>query len=230
MPKFTLDFPASVALQQQAENLAISISDSGIFGVKCWYSHANTIEHGSERAFVGVNPAGGKDAEDDEIQRGYLDWPYTQREYNAWVDETWVGNGPKHQSAVHKAFQAMYGRSWETMLRKTACFNLIPFRTPSAKHLSTRAKDVGISWSSKVFERVLPSFIICNGIATWDVVKEMYGVKGTQIYHIGGKANIREGRIASGRLEDSRIIGLPHLSRFGWAATFTRLEAMQPFD
>jgi len=115
-------------LQADAEQLYRDLNDDSLYGLKCWYGDAALVVRGTRRVFIGINPAGGREAQAVEEDRGdYLRWPYSKPGYNAWLDDTWwTGNGPAHQAAVRMAFGTLYGRLWETELRATACFNLGP--------------------------------------------------------------------------------------------------------
>lgn len=217
------DFPTARSFQLQAERIAEELNDGNIHGVKCWYSSARLIEDGAVRAFVGINPKGGSDAPRHDLRFDYLEMPYRnlrQRYYNAWLDEIWIDrdprphHGPVHQSAAVQVFQHMYHGSWEQVLRKTACFNVVPFRTMGVQVISTEAWKRGTEWALSVFEHVRPRLVICNGNSrsksSWSVLSKAYGIDSEEIAvgAAGSTATIKNGVIVSGPLRGSRVIGL----------------------
>ena len=105
-------FPAVRALEREAIEFAQAVSRRAFFGVKCWYSDANTIEQGCTLAFVGIKPGGDEKSAEVDRLRGYLEAPYTKRGYNSWLDEQWTGDGPQHQDRARQLFRAMYADDW----------------------------------------------------------------------------------------------------------------------
>ena len=223
-------------MERQAKILADELGSQDIFGVKCWYSDASLFEGSSKRVFIGINPGGDRTSQDLDLRAGYLEWPRTKPGYNAWLDETWPDNGPKHQEAVVNAFRSMYGSTWEKQMRDTACFNVVPFRCPSATKLPTHAWSAGTKWFQEVLERLEPRLIICNGNSRskspWSTLHRLYSVEEFQDIPIGAAgstASIKQGMIDSGQFSGCQILALPSLSRFGWPELYEKLSKLKPF-
>ena len=123
-------------MEREANKLAKELDPKSIFGIKVWSSSASLFEESATRVFIGANPGGGKSSQELDEQEGLLDRPYKSQNYNAYLDDNWIGKGPKHQRAVEHAFRTMYDRHWESKLRATPCFNVMPFRTPDTQSVT----------------------------------------------------------------------------------------------
>ena len=221
------DFPTAARFEQEARHLAQGAPAHTIFGVKCWYCDASLIESGAERAFIGINP-GGKAGDDKyDEQMGYLEAPYEERSFNAWLDEEWPEGNP-HQRATRKLFQQMYGDRWESVLRSTACFNTCPFRTTSAKDLSGSLWDASTKWVVEVMNQVRPQLIICNGSgkfrSPWSVITGHYEVDLIFDEEVQANGYLREGTLQLSPLTNVRILGLPFINRFGGHNLFSMIR------
>ena len=165
------DFPKVEALKGNfRERIIKSFPQNALentFGSKFWCSSAGLIEAGAVRAFVGINPAGGQDAAAHDRDQGYPEKPYAGPDWNAFLDEMWPGWNP-YQESVPQLFKAMYGaEDGEKTLRRTACFNVCPFRTTSAspENLSPDLWAVSAEWCIEVLKHIQPKLdlIICMG-------------------------------------------------------------------
>ena len=231
------EFEFAKKLQQEADKQARKLRNAGISGAKCWYCDAKLIENGATRAFVGINPAGGKSSEQIDIERGSLEAPYSVRGYNSWLDEDgWEGKGRQHQARVKQMFESMYGRAWAEKLRETACLNVVPLRTGNASEIPATVWDFSYQWFGHVIEHVRPKLILCNGNgeikSPWAVLCSLYRVNDVKKIPVGAPgstASIKETVIESEVLMGTRIIGMPLLNRFGWPETFSALATLGPF-
>lgn len=232
MSRHDLMFNNAMKFQKEAERIEDALHDPKIFGVKCWYSDARLIEDGAEVAFLGINPGGDKDSQDLDKKAGSLKFPYTRKGYSSWLDETWLRTN--HQEAVYELFQTIYGAEWETKLRGTACFNAVPLRTRKQEDLSKQAWKMGTRWSMKVLEHVSPKLVLCNGSggsrSPWAAVHDAFTLEDIREIPIMTTAAIKSGVIANGKLNGTRVIGLPFLGRFKRPAVFQELALMGTID
>ena len=225
-------------MEIEAENIAKPFEDS-IYGVACWSSAARLFDEGAERVFIGTNPGGDEKDHRDAKRKGYHQMRYRSHNFNAWLDEGWRGSVPgqrANQRNVQQVFQAMYGnKEWEKVLRNTACFEVAPFRTPEIKAMPLEAWDIAIPWFQKVLEHVKPRLIICNGNgerqSPWSVLGEIYSLRDKNKTRVEGVASIKQAVIRHGILKDTRIVALPHLSRFGRSKRLlSKLKELRPYD
>ena len=221
------DFPVAIRFEQQDRRLAHGAPDK-VFGVKCWYCDASLIENGADRAFIGINPGGQKGDDIYDNKMGYLEAPYEENSFNAWLDEEWPKGNP-HQKATRKLFQEMYGEErWEQVLRSTACFNTCPLRTSSAKDLPDSLWNSSTEWVIEVMNQVRPQLIICNGSgkfrSPWSVITGHYGVDLVFDEEVQANGYLREGRLKLAPLTDVRVLGLPFLNRFGGHNLFSMIQ------
>ena len=221
--------------EAQAKRLAEELGDS-VHGVKCWHSAMHWFDQGADRAFIGINPGGGGESEEQDRWFGYLELPYSNDRYNAWLDERWQGKPQgehKGQKAARQTFQAMYGEAWSDALRNAACFDVVPFRTPNVETLPARAWELAVPWFQSVLEQVRPRLVICNGNnerrSPWAVISKLYGLGETAKWPIPPNVFLKEGVVLNGPLMNARVIGLPSIHRFAGVALFRRLERLRPF-
>ena len=219
----------AIKMEQEANNIAIPFQDS-IHGVKPWYTAARLFNQSAERVFVGINPGGDERSNSQEnIGKGAA---YNDPDFNAWLDERWQSNKPPgediHQLRAQRVFKILYGDDWEKVFRNTPCFNVTPFRTPNINQLPQEAWEASIPWFQQVLEHVNPKLIICNGNgegrSPWSVLDESYTLGDKDKIHIKGVSSIKQGVIQSAPLKDTKILALPHLSRFGNRDLFAELE------
>ena len=101
-----------------------------VYGAKPWYCSASIIERGAEVAFIGANPGGGPQSEAEDARLGYHKRPYDDHRYNAWLDDRhWEGDGRGHQQRAVEAFEILFGSQGRNILRRAACFNVVPLPT-----------------------------------------------------------------------------------------------------
>ena len=224
----------AIKMEQEANNIAKPFQDS-IHGVKCWYTAARLFNQSAERVFVGINPGGDERSNSQEdIGKGAA---YNDPDFNAWLDERWQSNKPPgedtHQLSAQRVFKILYGDEWEKVFRNTPCFNATPFRTPNINRLPKEAWEASIPWFQQVLEHLKPKLIICNGNSErrspWRVLGESYTLGDKDKIHIKGVSSIKQGIIQSAPLKNTKILALPHLSRFGNRDLFAELEKQRPF-
>ena len=225
------DFPKTIALEADFEERirnSPARSSNKIFGRKFWYSDATLIENGAKRAFVGINPGGkcGDDKHDHKM--GYLQAPYCRRGFNAWLDEKWPGGNP-HQKVTRDLFREMYGwNRYAQILRETACFNVCPFRTTSARDLTSSLWDSSIEWCEDVLVQIAPKLIICNGSgktrSPWSAITGRFSVEHVFCQEVQANGWIREGILRKPPMTHVRILGLPFLKRFSGYRLFALLN------
>lgn len=207
-------------------------SEMRIHGIKCWYSAAELFVEGAKRVFVGINPGGGEEADStpdkSEIHRQAS---YKDPRFNAWLDESW-GTPPKHQRAAKRVFRILYKENWQEVFRTTPCFNVSPFRTPNINQLPEEAWRESESWFKQVMEHLKPKYVICDGNgeerSPWSALCNTYSVGETIQKRIQRNIYLKQGVIRSAPLTDTRIIALPHLSRFGSANLYRQLQRIVP--
>ena len=218
-------------MELRANKIAEEFEDS-IYGVKCWYSATRLFDERAQIAFIGINPGGGDHFHSQQDKDNeYLEKPYNDPNFNSWLDESWGGKplgGSVHQLSAQRVFKILYGDDWEKVLRNTACFNVTPFRTPNINRLPREAWEASIPWFQQVLEHLKPKLIICNGNSEgrspWSVLGENYTLGDKDKIHIKGVSSIKQGIIQSAPLKDTKILALPHLSRFGNRDLFAELE------
>lgn len=221
-------------MERQANKLAEELDSRSIFGTKCWSSSASLFEKSADRVFIGANPGGDRSSQELDEREGYLDRPYKSQNYNAFLDDTWLGKGPRHQRAVESAFKAMYDGIWEETLRSTPCFNVVPFRTPTTKSVTRKAWSTGMKWFPIVLEHLSPSLILCNGsgnnFSAWSAIKGLYSITKIREQSIGANAFVKTGYVQTGSLRGSKVVGIPHLARLGRDSLYEALESLKPLD
>lgn len=187
-----------------------------VYGIKPWYCSVRIIENGAKVAFIGANPGGGPQSEEDDKQRSILRLPYENKKYNAWLDDTHWENGGEQQQRAIEVFRIFFGpQRAERILRNAACFNVVPLRSKEVKDLSLETWKKGVSWCVDVLEHVSPKVIVCNGNgnrrSAWSVFRlDITELEERKIYNT---FSLKRGRIACGKLAGALVIGLPHLSR-----------------
>ena len=185
-----------------------------VYGIKPWYSSVSLIENGTDIAFIGANPGGGRIDQTNDERLGYLQLPYDEsQQYQAWLDDMHWGDKDLQERAI-EAFEILFGSRGRDTLRNTASFNVVPMRSKVANKLSRQTWNEGVNWCIDVVANVKPKTIIClgNGEAksAWSVFKrDMTEVEKRPIYN---NFSLKRGR-ANFRFNNALVIGLPHLSR-----------------
>ena len=196
-----------------------------MYGAKPWYCSVSLIENGANVAFIGANPGGGsRDRSYDQLQ-GVLTRPYEEnRLYNAWLDDThWGGNLGRPtdlQNSVKFAFGILFGEQSESILRNTACFNVVPIRSRDVSKLSQQTWMAGVVWCLDVVEHISPKVIVClgngNNRSAWSAFAKRWkglGIGEIEQQKVYGTYYLKRGGISLGALTGTLVIGLPHLSR-----------------
>ena len=213
------DFPTARHFERRAKQILKEAEARGepVYGIKPWYCSASIIESGAKVAFIGANPGGGPQSEEDDRRLGYLKRPYDQKSpYNAWLDDRhWEGDGSRHQQRAIEAFEVLFGSQGRDILREAACFNVVPLRTGNVASLTQVTWNRGVGWAMEVLEHIAPEIIVCNGNGSgrsaWNVFSGLQ--PGTEEAKVYGTFRLKRGRVARGKLAGAEVIGLPHLAR-----------------
>ena len=184
---------------------------------KYWYNPRCLFQSPAKRVFVGVFPR----REGDSWKReslDYLDYSCEGEIYNEWIDGEWEGKGPEHQRLARVVYEELYGRDeWESKLRASPSFNVMPLRSYSVEDIPDAAWDKAAEWFLEVLDHLKPQLIICNGNgkhSAWNILKpaEMWSEQ------VGNaKAYLRLGKVTLASGHHARVIGMPLLSgaRYG---------------
>ena len=223
------DFPIATAFEKTAKELS---PEECFFGFLCWYCDANLIENGAKQAFIGINPAGKPNDADHDQEKGYPEKPYTDPGWNAFLDTKWDDWNP-YQDSVPRLFEAMYGvGKSKRALRRTACFNVCPFRTNNSAALPVELKKASSQWFITVLKYVNPEFIICMGNAEaswsspWAVLTRQFGIERRCPDRVSSLGySLKDGTLESGPLEGVRVLGVP-LSVLGKQASYLLPELL----
>ena len=187
-----------------------------VYGIKPWYSSVSLIENGTDIAFIGANPGGGRIDQTNDEQLGYLQLPYDEnRQYQAWLDDRHWSDKDLQRRAI-EVFGMFFGsrNRGRDALRSAASFNVVPMRSSGVDKLSRQTWGEGVNWCMDVVANVEPKTIICLGNgetkSAWSVFKRgMTEVEKRPIYN---NFSIKRGR-ADFSFNNALVIGLPHLSR-----------------
>ena len=207
------DFPIAAAFEKKAKELSL---EECFFGFICWYCDAALIENRARRAFIGSNPAGKPSDADHDQDQGYPEKPYTDPGWNAFLDTKWDDWNP-YQESVPQLFEAMYGvGDFKRTLRRTACFNVCPFRTRNSAALPVELKKASSQWFIEVLKHVKPEFIICMGnneaswSSPWAVLTRQFGIECRRPSRVGLLGySLKDGTLESGPLVGVRVLGVP---------------------
>ena len=193
--------------------------------VKPWYSSRAAFVPGVDVVVIGANPGGAADAPPNDAKIESYQRDLNRPGFNAYLDESWDGARPgssKLQRGVRMVFSTLYGGSsnGDDALRKSVCFNVCPLRTSNMSQLPPEVWSKSVRWSMEVLEHLKPNLIICNGISD----SSPWAALGSSLHQRDserlGRTYIRYGIIASGDLQGTKVLGIPHLSRHGlWRAT-----------
>ena len=215
------EFPIARRFEKRSRGLLKEAKARGepVYGIKPWYCSASIIEVGANVAFIGANPGGGPQSEEDDRRLGYLKRPYDhESRYNAWLDDKhWEDRGLHQQRAI-EAFEILFGAQGRGILRGAACFNVVPLRTGNVATLAQATWESGVDWVTVVLEHVAPEVIVCNGNGSgrsaWNVFSDRrFDTTEMDEVKVYGTFRLKRGRIARGILAGAEVIGLPHLAR-----------------
>ena len=199
---------------------------------KYWYNPRCLFESPAKRVFVGINPRREGDSWKKE-NHAYLDYGCDGKIHNEWIDGEWAGEGPEHQRLARVVFEELYGcENWESKLRRTPCFNVMPLRSRGANDIRDKAWSKAVDWFKDVLLHLKPKTIICNGNSEgyrgkpgkspWVAVRSEFDVETLcrMPYTANQGQNDREvavkvDRITNGALEGTIVLGLPQLTWFG---------------
>ena len=138
---------------------------------KPFYSDLSVFRRGVPTIFIGLNPGGDRKskkyykADDSETKMKSGDIPY----FNAYLDENWgssthnpEGRGKATlQIDTKRVFETLFEDEWETTLRNTPCFNVIP--VCSRKSTDSKINDIwneGVQWGFELISYLKPQSII----------------------------------------------------------------------
>lgn len=200
---------------------------------KYWYNPRCLFEKPAKRVFVGINPRREGDSWKKE-NLAYLNYGCEGKIHNEWIDGEWEGNGPEHQRLARVVFEELYGRDdWESKLRRTPCFNVMPLRSEGVHDIPFRAWCKAVDWFIEVLNQLKPQTIICNGnsedsrngpgMSPWAAVQSEFQAEEvarmpyfvTQFNRKRQKVTLKVDEITNGPLKGTKVVGLPQLTRFG---------------
>ena len=193
--------------------------------VKPWYSSRAAFVPGVDVVLIGDNPGGSADAPPNDAKIESYQRDLNRPGFNAYLDESWDSARPgssKLQRGVRMVFSTLYGGSanGDDALRKSVCFNVCPLRTSDMSQLPPEVLSKSVRWCRELLQHLKPSLIICNGISD----SSPWAAMGSSLHQRDserlGRTYVRYGIIASGDLQGTKVLGIPHLSRFGlWRTT-----------
>lgn len=205
--------------------------------VRPWFSSPFLFERSAARVFLATNPGGHaeSDLKDLRLEPGAYDCGESglrTSPHNCWLDDVWagspVGQDKQRQVPVQRAFEALYGSQWESILRETPSFEVCPLRSSEVSLLPKRVWDESIDWCHEILEHLSPKFIVTNGNSErrspWQAIQQMYRVDALEPLRVMERVSLKAGRITSGKLKGAMILGMPHLSRFGGEPLFGALR------
>jgi len=211
---------------------------------KPFYSSITTLVPGTTRAFIGLNGAGDRFAHQYDLEDRTHEWTWESPAYNAFLDDRWgdesrvfpVGAAPL-QGAVRAVFKEMYGDGWESVLRSTACFNIMPISSRGqADPVVHRHWEAGMRWGIQLLEYLRPKLLVMNGNgderSVWSAVNDEFGLRevAPRVVLENQTFSLKVGEIMSGTLTGCQVIGLPHLSRNRASPSLLRaLGARRPY-
>ncbi len=184
------------------------------FGWRFLYSPERTLG-GARVAFIGLNPGGS--SEDDAHGR------YAMESGSAYSNESWAGCAPG-ESRLQRQVLALFEKL-DIKPEHVLAGNLVPFRSPDWRSLKDREASVqfGMELWAEVLRTAKPSLVITMGSQATRIVADLLGVEGLAKQRIGW------GRVAGywAQSDGGRLIGLPHLSRFGVITRPQSSEALE---
>lgn len=146
---------------------------------------------------------------------------------NEWVCGGWDAEGTRAQAKVLLAFNSLFGQGrGREVLLATPSFDACPIRANEADQIPAEIWSESKAWFYSVLEYLQPSLIICNrntepggnAKSAWAALLQnrSFRVRPTVPYApIHGTGRLKQAEIEAGPLTGTKIIGLPHLTRFG---------------
>lgn len=200
--------------------------------VKPFYSpYANFYPEACKVVFIGDNPGGDPKVSDTTTGEDYDAFLNEGvGGYSAFLHEGWgdneIGQAPM-QLAVQSVFRILFGedRSREQLLH-AASFNVCPLRTEFTCHIPCGVWARSEQWCNEILDHLEPDLIICCGYSDdyegdlakspWAMLKRRRrsGFKELRkaTWKIG-KVRLKYGKLTTGCLADTSVIGLWHLSK-----------------
>jgi hypothetical protein len=137
---------------------------------KPFYSSVTTLIPGTARAFIGLNGAGNRTGHQYDLEDKNHERVWESPTFNALLDERWGDEGRVFsagaaplQRAVRAVFTEMYGDGWETALRSSACFNIMPISSRGqADPVVLRHWASGLRWGIGLLEYLRPKLLVMN--------------------------------------------------------------------
>lgn len=193
---------------------AAYLHSGNALGWRFLYSPAETLE-GAKVAFIGLNPGG---STEDEAHGTYC-----MAKGSAYADESWSGCAPGH-SKLQAQVLALF-RMLEVAPEQVLAGNLVPFR--SRDWQSLRNPKASLRFGKKLCAEVLrsaqPSLVVTMGLPVTKSVSDILGIRQLEKQACGW------GRVSAycGAFEGGKLVGLPHLSRFGVATRPESAECLE---
>lgn len=157
---------------------------------------------------------------------------------NEWVCGRWDVEGTRAQAKVLLAFNSLFGQGrGREVLLETPSFDACPVRVNEADQIPAEVWAECKAWFYSVLEHLQPSLIICNrntepggnAKSAWAALLQnrSFQVRPKKPYTpIHGTGRFKQADITAGLLAGTKIIGLPHLTRFG---TYRLWDALYDF-
>ncbi|MBX3570073.1 MAG: hypothetical protein KF914_18565 [Rhizobiaceae bacterium] len=159
----------------------------------------------AKAAFIGLNPGGDEGKADhgeiDTAGSAYKieDWSTSRRKF--------LPDQSPLQLQVRRLFTGLGLESEEVLAG-----NLVPFRSPDWKSLNQR--PAAIRFGMDLWERILstatPEIIVVIGKQTWEAFLSRGHVRDAKAHSVNWKNYV----VRRGLIKNTKIVGLPHLSRF----------------
>jgi len=171
-------------------------------GWRFLYSPSKTLVE-ARVAFIGLNPGGS--VEED------MHGTYAMAQGSAYSNESWAGCAPG-QHKLQKQVLSLFDKL-EIEPEHVLAGNLVPFRSRDWKSLNNPEQSVqfGKELWTEALHTSQPSLIVTMGALTTKILSEMLNIQHLE-KHPSGWGQVSAFR---GEFEGGRLVGLPHLSRFG---------------
>ena len=202
----TTDFRSRIEAAYQRSGNAL--------GWRFLYSPERTLD-GARVAFIGLNPGGSTEDDAHGI--------YATESGSAYLNESWAGCAPG-ENRLQRQVLALFEKL-DIKPEHVLAGNLVPFRSPDWRSLKDRESSVhfGMELWAEVLRTAKPSLVFTMGSHATRVVANILDIEGLT------RQPISWGRVAAywAQFDGGRLIGLPHLSRFGVITRPQSSEALE---
>ena len=155
---------------RQMEREAVRIAQQGGYtlGVKPFHSYAGLFEKITKKVFVGLAPGGREKSVQLDQHHRHLERVYEDPGHNSYLDEKWetriggeypIGEAPLQRNLL-RVFEEIYGGGAEQEIRKTPCFNVVPFRA-NVTRMNAGDLRQALEWARQLLDRLSQKLVIC---------------------------------------------------------------------